>query len=67
MYIREYMKSPVITATADTLLDDALRTMHQHYIRRLPVVDNEKLVGLVTRHGLKEATASLSPAVPLNV
>jgi hypothetical protein len=45
MYIREYMKSPVITVTPDTLLDDALRTMHQHHIRRLPVVEDNKLVG----------------------
>ena len=65
MYIREYMKSPVITVTADTLLDDALRAMHQHHIRRLPVVDNGKLVGLVTRHGLREAMPS-SP-IPLSI
>jgi len=65
MYIREYMKSPVITVTPDTLLDDALRTMHQHHIRRLPVVDNGKLVGLVTRYRLKEAMPS-SP-IPLSI
>lgn len=55
MYIREYMVSPVITVTPDTLIDDALRTMHQHHIRRLPVVDKGKLVGLVTRQILREA------------
>jgi acetoin utilization protein AcuB len=59
MYVREYMKTPVITVTPDTLLDDALRTMNQHHIRRLPVVVNGKLVGLVTRHGLQEATPPL--------
>lgn len=65
MYIRDYMKSPVITVTPDTLLDDALRTMHQNHIRRLPVVENGKLVGLVTRHGLREAMPS--PLVPLSI
>ena len=65
MYIREYMKSPVITATPDTLLDEALRTMHEHNIRRIPIVDNGKLVGLVTRHGLREAMPLT--AIPLSI
>lgn len=58
MYISEYMKSPVVTVTPDTLVDDALATMHQCHIRRLPVVENGKLVGLVTRHRLREAMPS---------
>jgi acetoin utilization protein AcuB len=65
MYAREYMKSPVITVTPDTLLDEALKTMHQNRIRRLPVVDKGKLVGLVTRHRLREAMPS--SAVPLSI
>ena len=65
MYIREYMVTPVITVTPDTLLDDALRTMHQRHIRRLPVVDNGKLVGLITRHGLRGAVPS--SAIPLSI
>jgi len=65
MYIREYMVTPVITVTPDTLIDDALRTMHQHHIRRLPVVDEGKLVGLLTRNGLREATPS--SAIPLSI
>ena len=65
MYIRDYMKSPVITATKDTLLDDALRTMHENSIRRLPVVENGKLVGLVTRNILREAAPS--SAIPLSI
>ena len=65
MYTREYMVTPVITVTPDTLIDDALRTMHQHHIRRLPVVDKGKLIGLVTRHRLREATPSAP--VPLSI
>ena len=65
MYIREYMVTPVITVTPDTLIDDALRTMHQHHIRRLPVVDEGKLVGLVTRNGMREATPS--SVIPLSI
>ena len=65
MYVHEHMKIPVITVKPDALLDDALRTMYEHHIRRLPVVDNEKLVGLVTRHGLREALPS--SAIPLSI
>ncbi len=55
MYVRDFMKKAVITVTPETLLGDALMTMHEKHIRRLPVVDNGKLVGLVTRHGMREA------------
>lgn len=65
MYIHEYMVTPVITVTPDTLIDDALRTMHQHHIRRLPVVDNGKLAGLITRHRLREAVPF--SAIPLSI
>ena len=65
MYVRDCMKKPVITVTPDTLLDDALMTMHEKHIRRLPVVDNGKLLGLVTRHGVKEAVPT--SVVPLSI
>ena len=65
MYVREYMISPVVTVTGDELVDDALRLMHEKHIRRLPVVANGKLVGLVTRDGLREAVPA-SP-IPLSI
>ena len=65
MYIREYMKSPVITVAPNTLLDEALRVMHEKKVRRLPVVEGGKLIGLVTRRGLMEATPE-SP-LPLSI
>ena len=65
MYIHEYMKSPVFTVTPDTPLDEALRIVRQHHIRRLPVVDNGKLVGLVTRQTLRQASLS-SSVIPLS-
>jgi len=65
VYIREYMKSPVITVAPNTLLDEALRVMHEKKVRRLPVVEGGKLIGLVTRRGLMEATPE-SP-LPLSI
>jgi len=56
MKVRDYMKSPVFTVTPDTLIDNALETMHEKHVRRLPVVENGKLVGLVTRNIMAEAT-----------
>lgn len=60
MNVREYMKSPVITVTPDTLINNALETMQNKHVRRLPVVENGKLVGLVTRDLIREAV----PATP---
>jgi len=65
MKVSDSMKNPVITVMPNTLLDDALRMMYEKQVRRLPVVENGKLVGLVTRHGLKEAIPT-SP-VPLTI
>ncbi|MFC1952367.1 CBS domain-containing protein [Chloroflexota bacterium] len=65
MYIRDYMKTPVITVTKDTLVDDALRIMYEKKVRRLPVIEGGKLVGLVTRRLLSEAVPE-SP-MPLSI
>ena len=57
MYIREYMHTDVITTTSDTPIHDAEKIMRDRNIRRLPVVDKGKLVGIVTRGRIREATA----------
>jgi acetoin utilization protein AcuB len=61
MNVRDCMKSPVFTVGPDTLIDNALETMREKHIRRLPVVEDGKLVGLVTQNIIGEATPS-SPA-----
>lgn len=42
------MKKPVITADSMMSLKDALRTMQTKNIRRLPVMHNGKMVGILT-------------------
>jgi len=59
------MKSPVITVTPDTLVHDAQKIMNEHKIRRLPVVERGKMVGLITRNKLREAAPS--PATSLSM
>lgn len=65
MYIKEYMSTNVITVSSDTLIHDAEKIMRDNKIRRLPVVDKGKLVGLLTRRKLREA--SPSPATSLSI
>ena len=65
MNVRDCMKSPVFTVTPDTLIDNAIETMREKHVRRLPVVENGKLVGLVTRNIMIEATPSQPMALTL--
>jgi acetoin utilization protein AcuB len=65
MYIKEYMSTNVITISSDTLIHDAEKIMRDNKIRRLPVVDKGKLVGLLTRRKLREARPS--PATSLSI
>ena len=65
MYVKEYMSTNVITCTPDTLVLDAQKLMDMHNIRRLPVVDKGKLIGIVTQDRIREV--SPSPATSLTV
>jgi acetoin utilization protein AcuB len=61
MYLREYMQTNVITVSSDTLAHDAEKVMRDNHIRRLPVVDKGKLVGLITRDKLRRMLTPFSP------
>lgn len=38
-----------VTIGADDSLDEALETMKKHQVRRLPVIDGEKMVGIIAQ------------------
>jgi CBS domain-containing protein len=38
-----------VTIGADDSIEEALRTMSQHQVRRLPVIDGRELVGIVSQ------------------
>jgi acetoin utilization protein AcuB len=65
MKIRDLMSTNVVTVTEGTSIHDARKIMEAHKIRRLPVMKKDKLVGLVTKHMLLEA--SPSPATSLSI
>ena len=58
MYIKDVMTMNVVTIPSNTTIADTKRIMEAHKIRRLPVVDRGKLVGMVTEHKLEEYTPS---------
>ncbi|HMK52434.1 MAG TPA: CBS and ACT domain-containing protein [Thermodesulfobacteriota bacterium] len=65
MRIRDMMTRNPVTVDSETFVMDAQKIMKENNIRRLPVVDKGKLVGIVTKHDLLEA--SPSPATSLSV
>ena len=65
MRIRDIMTRNPVTVDSETLVFDAQKIMKESNIRRLPVVDKGKLVGIITKHDLLEA--SPSPATSLSI
>jgi len=53
MLVQGVMTRNVVTVSPDTSAIDALRIMKEHGFSRLPVVDNGRLVGLVTERRLE--------------
>jgi acetoin utilization protein AcuB len=60
MLIQDIMTSPVVVISPDISLQDAYQTMQDKGIRHLPVLDGEKLVGVITDRDLRLATSALA-------
>lgn len=65
MLVGERMKKPVITVSPDMPINEALVVMRREHIRRTPVVQDDKLIGIVSDKDL--LNASPSPATSLSV
>ncbi|MEG2658514.1 MAG: CBS and ACT domain-containing protein [Clostridiales bacterium] len=58
MFVKTRMTTNPITVTSETSIAEAYGLVKENKIRRLPVVDNGKLVGIVTEKELQQLTPS---------
>jgi CBS-domain-containing membrane protein len=64
---RDVMTANVVTVEETTTLAEIAKTMARHRIKRVPVVRNGKLVGIVSRGNLLQGLATLEPEPPTQV
>jgi CBS domain-containing protein len=69
--VGDTMTRELITIAPGASIAQACRLMHEHHLRRLPVVESGKLVGAIARADLVRAVAEsaekASPAPPRDV
>jgi CBS domain-containing protein len=56
--VRDWMTTNPVVIQVSTPLSDAHRIMSENKVRRLPVMDGERLVGIITRGDIRGAEAS---------
>lgn len=59
--VSEVMTSDLVTITDTTPLAEVVDTLERHHVKRVPVVRDGKLIGIVSRANLVQALASLLP------
>lgn len=57
-HVSDVMTQSVVTAAPDAPLGDIAALMEKNFIKRVPIVENDQLVGIVTRANLVQAVAS---------
>ncbi|KAA0259431.1 CBS domain-containing protein [Deferribacter autotrophicus] len=58
MFVKDWMKKDVVVVNKNDTILDALHLMREHGFRRLPVLDGEKLVGIITEKDIKDFSPS---------
>ena len=58
MFVKTRMTTNPVTVTSETPIAEAYQLLKENKIRRLPVVDHGKLVGIVTERELQQLTPS---------
>ncbi|MBW2569375.1 MAG: CBS domain-containing protein [Deltaproteobacteria bacterium] len=58
MLVKYWMSEPVITIDIEDTMQDVKALLEKHEIRMLPVMEKNKLVGVVTDRDVKRASAS---------
>ncbi|HEN2912395.1 CBS domain-containing protein [Streptococcus agalactiae] len=58
MPVKDFMTKKLVYVSPDTTVAEAADLLREHHLRRLPVVENDQLVGLVTEGTMAEAQPS---------
>lgn len=62
--VREIMTPNPVTVAENTSLEETVRLIEKHNIKRIPVMRGDQLVGIVTRSNLLQAVVALAHGVP---
>ncbi|HBF75700.1 MAG TPA: hypothetical protein DDW71_10660, partial [Lactobacillus sp.] len=65
MSVADYMTDRVITVSPDTKINMAVNVMKDNQIHRLPVIDGDKLVGIVTEGTIQAASPSKATSLSI--
>lgn len=66
MNVKNYMTSTVVTVSEDLKVLEALDIMKEHDFHRLPVIRNEKMVGLITEEIIQENSPSTATSLSIH-
>ena len=61
----DHASTPVITASADMQVEEAAELMVRHGVRRLVIVDDERLIGILTLDDIASRTGDAELAAQL--
>lgn len=54
-HVRDLMSTSLVMVKPETLLTECADLMYKYHVRHLPIVDNDKLIGIVSIRRLAEA------------
>lgn len=66
MKVRDRMSTGVKTITLGTSLSEAMAIMNDSSVRRLPIVEKDQVIGIVTRSDLNKAGPSVATSLSKN-
>ncbi|HEV8359187.1 MAG TPA: CBS domain-containing protein [Candidatus Thermoplasmatota archaeon] len=58
-HVRELMSTPLLTVPPEMDVLEAARAMARHHVRRLPVINGSKLLGIVSERDILEVSPDL--------
>jgi len=66
MLVKNWMNAPAVTIDMHSSMQDAINLLKKHGISMLPVMDNKRLVGIVSDRDLKKASPSSATTLDIH-